>query len=643
MHGGPATIGDTTLLPDGSFINDTQVSVPGTGAGSDDGVVSFNALMELNRPGLVLDTKVPGHPDGVVFAGFAEEGDLDPYHGWLVGYDAKTMKLVTLFNTTPNGDMGGIWMGGAAPAVARNGDLILGSGNGTFDAFTTTTPPGAAAQGEQGFGLGSGGIGQSVAVSFGSSIPRPGVSSTGLFFNGDFPTDQPMAPDVYQPLAGTGIDFTAGAEDPNGPDTYRATLSYQGTTLTETITDETTGASFSRDYTNVDIPTSVGGSTAFVGFGGGTDGREATQAITSWTYSSGGQTLIDHSSGFASNSDLTATGVAIFNGTAADLTVGGGQSSGNVFANTPVNVQNFSTTFTFQMQPVPGSAVGDGITFIIQNDPGHPTGPDYGESSFRLRPTPGTMTVVTSFTPFDFKERNIHDTDTNSTSMTLLPTFPGTAHPDLAVTADKSGTMRLIDINNMGGVNIGGPDRVVQEFTANPNGLIYSSPVYFDGKIYIQGVGDVIKAFALKLDPATNTMMIDETPVSEGTVVSGYPGTVPSISANGTRDGIVWAAQVDASLTGGPAILRAYDANDLSKMLYASNQAGSRDTAGGAVRFVTPTVANGHVYLGTASEVDVYGLLPQAGGASDSAGTPAAAAQTTKRGLATARARSRIR
>ena len=117
-HGGPTTIGDTTLHPDGTFTNNTQVSVPGTGAGSADGVVSFNALRELNRPGLVLDTKVPGHPDGVVFAGFAEEGDLDPYHGWLVGYDAKTMKLVTLFNTTPNGDMGGIWQAGAAPSVA---------------------------------------------------------------------------------------------------------------------------------------------------------------------------------------------------------------------------------------------------------------------------------------------------------------------------------------------------------------------------------------------------------------------------------------------------------------------------------------------------------------------------------------------
>src|SRR5262249_12665707 len=209
---------------------------------------------------LVVGAKVAGHPDGVVFAGFAEEGDIEPYHGWLVGYDAKTMKMVTLFSTDPNGGMGGIWQAGAAPSVSPNGDLILSVGNGTCGALATPSPPGAAAQGEGGFGLGYGGLHNSVAISFAASIPSDGVSSTGLLFNGDYPTDQPVAPDVNQPLAGTGINFAAGAQDPNGTHTYQATLSYQGTTLSETITDLTTGASFGRDYTNVDLPTSVGGS-----------------------------------------------------------------------------------------------------------------------------------------------------------------------------------------------------------------------------------------------------------------------------------------------------------------------------------------------------------------------------------------------
>src|SRR4029077_3709267 len=91
QHVSPVTVGDTTLNPDGSFTNKTPVSVPGTGAGSANGMVAFNALRQNNRPGLVLDTKVPGHPAGVVFAGFGSQGDIDPYHGWIVGYDAKTL------------------------------------------------------------------------------------------------------------------------------------------------------------------------------------------------------------------------------------------------------------------------------------------------------------------------------------------------------------------------------------------------------------------------------------------------------------------------------------------------------------------------------------------------------------------------
>jgi hypothetical protein len=311
------------------------------------------------------------------------------------------------------------------------------------------------------------------------------------------------------------------------------------------------------------------------------------------------------------------------------VTTDDGQQAGNVFANGRVNIQNFSTTFTFQIQHQGSGPIGDGLSFIIQNDPGHQPGPDYGESYLQLKPTPGRMTVVDSFTPFDFKARDIIDADTASTSVTVLPDFPGTAHPHEAVAADKSGRIYLIDTDNMGGFNAGGPDRVLQEFTANPQGLIYSSPVYFDGKVYIQGVGDVIKAFALKLDPATNTMMLDETPVSQGTSVAGFPGEVQSVSADGTQNGIVWSPEVDNP--SGPAILRAYDANDLSKVLYASNQAGPRDAAGDGIKFSTPTIANGHVYLGAQNEVDVYGLLPKAGSSSQSVATPDGSALTPKR------------
>src|SRR5207253_2024611 len=158
----------------------------------------------------------------------------------------------------------------------------------------------------------------------------------------------------------------------------------------------------------------------FVGFGGSTDGRQAANAIRSWTYSSGGMTLIDHSGGFASHGDVTATGVTTFNGAEADLTINSpehqGEQSGNLFANGRANIRDFSTTFTFQMQPPVTGPIGDGLTFIIQGDTGHRPGPDFGESVLRLSPTPGTMTVVDSFTPFDFKARDNADKDLGSTS-----------------------------------------------------------------------------------------------------------------------------------------------------------------------------------------------------------------------------------
>jgi len=87
-----------------------------------------------------------------------------------------------------------------------------------------------------------------------------------------------------------------------------------------------------------------------------------------------------------------------------------------------------------------------------------------------------------------------------------------------------------------------------------------------------------------------------------------YPGTTPASSSNGTTGGIVWTLDVGQFMTGGPAVLRAFDASNLGNVLFdssllPSNQAGPR------VKFVTPTIANGRVYAGLSGEVDVYGLL----------------------------------
>ena len=84
-----------------------------------------------------------------------------------------------------------------------------------------------------------------------------------------------------------------------------------------------------------------------------------------------------------------------------------------------------------------------------------------------------------------------------------------------------------------------------------------------------------------------------------------YPGATPSISANGTSNGIVWAVQ-----NSNPAVLHAYDAITLHE-LYNSNQAtGGRDQFGNGNKFIVPTIVNGKVFVGTTNGVAVFGLLP---------------------------------
>jgi hypothetical protein len=88
-------------------------------------------------------------------------------------------------------------------------------------------------------------------------------------------------------------------------------------------------------------------------------------------------------------------------------------------------------------------------------------------------------------------------------------------------------------------------------------------------------------------------------------------GATASLSANGTNNGILWEIDNTNHDDGGVAILRAYDATDVSRQLYDSMQSGSRDTAGTALKFTVPTIAGGKVFVSTSNELDIYGLLGQ--------------------------------
>ena len=142
-------------------------------------------------------------------------------------------------------------------------------------------------------------------------------------------------------------------------------------------------------------------------------------------------------------------------------------------------------------------------------------------------------------------------------------------------------------------------DAIYQELdTAIPNG-IWAMPAYFNNTVYYGGVSDPIMAF-----PIVNAKLASPTSLT-GTAY-GYPGVTPGVSADGTSSAILWAVE-----NNGTAVLHAYDATDLSTELYNSNQAANnRDQFGAGNKFMTPTIANGRVYVGTPNGVAVFSLLP---------------------------------
>ena len=104
-----------------------QASVPGTGMGSQGGTLTFVPLRQNQRTALLLS-------NGVVYLGFSSRGDIEPFHGWVLGYNATTLQQVMVYCTTPNGDDGGVWMSGDGVAADSAGSLYFITGDGLFDA-----------------------------------------------------------------------------------------------------------------------------------------------------------------------------------------------------------------------------------------------------------------------------------------------------------------------------------------------------------------------------------------------------------------------------------------------------------------------------------------------------------------------------
>jgi hypothetical protein len=245
------------------------------------------------------------------------------------------------------------------------------------------------------------------------------------------------------------------------------------------------------------------------------------------------------------------------------------------------------------------------LYFEVGNGPfnADTNGTEYGDSFVKLSTTNG-LAVADYFTPYNQASLAAGDTDLGSGGPVLLPDEVGsTNHPHLILGSGKSGTIYLVDRDNMGHFNAANDSQIVQSAVGAINAC-FATPAYFNKTIYYQGNGDRLKAFAI-----TNGTL-STTPIHRSTGTIGPPGSTPSVSANGTNNAIVWVIQNTAVTQGsptGPAILYAYNAYNLTNKLYDSTQAGIRDNASWAVKTTVPTVANGKVYVGGASALTVYG------------------------------------
>ncbi len=230
---------------------------------------------------------------------------------------------------------------------------------------------------------------------------------------------------------------------------------------------------------------------------------------------------------------------------------------------------------------------------------GFPNLHDFGNSFVKIANSGGTLAVADYFALTDTVAASAADRDLGSGGAMVLPDLTdsaGTVH-HLVVGAGKDGNVYVVNRDSMGKFSPSA-NNIYQQLTGALAGGIFSTPAYFNNTVYYADVGGSLKAFAI------SNAMLSAAPQSQSTVQFIYPGSAASISANGTTNGIVWAHQNTS-----PGVLYAFDATNLTHELYDSSQAGSRDQFGNGNKYITPTIADGQVFVGTTNSVAVFGLL----------------------------------
>ena len=261
--------------------------------------------------------------------------------------------------------------------------------------------------------------------------------------------------------------------------------------------------------------------------------------------------------------------------------------------------------------PIDDGAPGGRMFLVTGNgtrtSPPFNAGSAFGESVVAFSLANGDITPIDAFTPFNYQTLNNSDWDLGSGGILMVPDQQGT-HPHVLVQVGKEGRIIVLDRDNLGGYASGA--------TSNTNALqdisglipqakgLWATPAYWNGNVYLWARDNVGMMFKM------NSGVMNVQPDSKTSTTWGAPSPSFSISSNGTQNGIAWAVRADQFDTKGPAVLYAWDANDLSKSIYQSDNS-SRDTAGPANRYSVPVITNGKVYVATNGEIDVYGLLNQ--------------------------------
>jgi len=230
---------------------------------------------------------------------------------------------------------------------------------------------------------------------------------------------------------------------------------------------------------------------------------------------------------------------------------------------------------------------------------GFPSKGDYGNAFLKLSTTGNQLAVADYFEMDNEASENGSDGDLGSGGAMLLPDLSdgsgNTVH--LVVGAGKDANLYVVNRDNMGKFDTTKNNIYQQLSGALPSG-VFSVPAYYNNTVFASGYGGPIQAFTI------SNAKLSSSATAHTANTFKYPGALPSVSANGNANGIVWAVE-----NTNPAVLHAYDATTLNE-LYNSNQAsGGRDQFGAGNKFITPMIVNGKVFVGTTNGVAVFGLF----------------------------------